>query len=116
MKFKIVVSMVKTDFTDRVVKAAKEGGGTGATIIPARGTGIREAKTFFGLALEAQTDVIIFLLEEHLVDRVIEAIFTAGEFAKPGTGVAFVVPVDKAVGLSSQIDHFVKEAAKVSEK
>jgi nitrogen regulatory protein PII len=116
MKFKIVVSLVKTDFTDRVVDAAKEAGGTGATIIPARGTGIREAKTFFGLTLEAQTDVILFLLEEHLVDHVLEAIYTAGEFANPGTGIAFVVPVDKAVGLASQINHFEKEAAKVSEE
>ena len=115
MKFKIIVSMVKTDFTNKVVDAAKEAGGTGATIIPARGTGIREAKTFFGLTLEAQTDVILFLLEEHLVRPVIEAIYSAGEFMNPGTGIAFVIPVDQAVGLASQIDHFKKEAAKVSE-
>ena len=74
MKFKIIISMVKTDLTDKVIDAAKEAGGTGATIIPARGTGIREAKTFFGLTLEAQTDVIFLLLEEHLVEPVIEAV------------------------------------------
>ncbi len=112
MKFKIIISMVKTDLTDKVVAAAKAAGGTGATIIPARGTGIREAKTFFGLTLEAQTDVIFLLLEEHLVDPVIEAVYDAGEFQNPGTGIAFVVPIDHVVGLESQIDHFRKEAAK----
>ena len=49
--------MIKTNVTDQIVTAAKSVGGTGATIIPARGTGIHEAKTFFGLTLEAQTDV-----------------------------------------------------------
>ncbi len=116
MKFKIVVSMVKTDLTDKVVSAAKAAGGTGATIIPARGTGIREAKTFFGLTLQAQTDVILFLLEEHLVAPVIEAIHVAGEFENPGTGIAFVIPVDQAVGLASQMDHFREKAATVSEE
>jgi nitrogen regulatory protein PII len=114
MKFKIIISTVKTDLTDGVVEAAKAAGGTGATIIPARGTGIREAKTFFGLTLEARSDVILLLLEEHLVDRVIEAIRAAGEFDKPGTGMAFVVPIDRAVGLQSQIDHFREAASRCS--
>ncbi|MFC1835317.1 P-II family nitrogen regulator [Thermodesulfobacteriota bacterium] len=115
LKFKIVISMVKTDLTDHVVDAAKAAGGTGATIIPARGTGIREARTFFGLTLEAHTDVILFLLEEHLVDKVIKAIYVAGEFEKPGTGIALVIPVDRAVGLSSQIEHFSEAVDQVSD-
>ncbi len=115
MRFKAIISMVKSDLTDRIVDAAKDAGGTGATIVPARGTGIREAKTFFGLTLDAQTDVIIFLVEEHLVDRILEALWVAGEFNKPGTGIAFVLPVEQAIGLQSQISHFEKEAEKGTE-
>jgi nitrogen regulatory protein P-II 1 len=114
MKFKILICTVKTDWTDQVVDAAKAAGGTGATIIPARGTGIKEAKTFFGLTLEAQTDVVLFLLEEHLVEPVMNAIRDAGQFEKPGTGIAFVIPVDTVVGLESQIEHFRKQAEKCS--
>lgn len=79
MKFKIVFAPVKTYKTDSVVDAAKSAGATGATIIPARGTGMREAKTFFGLTIEDQTDIIIFLLEEHIVKSVLDAIKTAGD-------------------------------------
>lgn len=104
MRFKIIFASVKTDITDKVVDAAKLAGATGATIIPARGTGIREAKTFFGLSLEAQTDIIIFLLEERLVEPVLETIGTVGEFDKPGTGIAFVLPIDQVIGLESQIE------------
>ena len=62
MEFKLVLASVKPAYTDSVVDAGKAAGATGATIIPARGTGIREAKTFFGLTLQSQTDIIMFLL------------------------------------------------------
>jgi len=38
---------VKTEKTDPVVDAAKQAGATGATVIPARGTGIRRGKNIF---------------------------------------------------------------------
>ena len=112
MNLKLIVVMVKTTETDRIVDAAKASGGTGATIIPARGTGIHEAKTFFGLTLEAQTDVVLFLLEERLVQQVLSAIYEAGRFKEPGTGIAFVVDVESAIGLESQIERFKEEAEK----
>ncbi|MCI5145772.1 MAG: P-II family nitrogen regulator, partial [Candidatus Electrothrix sp. AR3] len=76
----------------------------GATILPGRGTGIHEAKTFFGLTLEPQTDIILMLIEEQLVQGILKAIVAAGEFDKPGTGMAFVLPVEQVVGLDSQLD------------
>lgn len=106
MKFKLVLAPVKTHKTDPIVDAAKAAGATGATIISARGTGMHEAKTFFGLTLEDQTDIVMFILEEHLVKKVLEAIETAGEFGKPGTGIAFVVPVENVIGLESQMEKF----------
>lgn len=106
MRFKLIIASVKPHITDPVVDAAKAAGATGATIIPARGTGIREAHTFFGLTLEDQTDIIYFLLEEHMVEPVLEAVRTVGKFDQPGTGIAYVLPVENAVGMESQIDHF----------
>ncbi len=106
MRFKVIIATVKTDVTDSIVDAAKAVGATGATIIPGRGTGIREAKTFFGLTLEAQTDSVMFLLEEHLVEEVMKAIYEAGHFEKPGTGIAFVLPVEQVTGLESQMERF----------
>ncbi len=109
MRFKLILSSVKTDITDTVVDAAKEAGATGATIIPARGTGIREAKSFFGLSLEAQTDIVMLLVEEHRVTEILEAIKDGGEFNKPGTGIAFVVPVEHVIGLESQMERFKED-------
>ncbi len=112
MRFKLILTSVESHITDKVVDAAKAAGATGATIIPARGTGIHEAKTFFGLTLEAQTDIIMFLVEEHTVTKVLDAIKQAGEFHKPGTGIAFVLPVEHVVGLESQMEQFKQEVRK----
>jgi nitrogen regulatory protein PII len=109
MRFKIVFAPVKTHKTDSIVDAAKAAGATGATIIPARGTGMREAKTIFGLTLEDQTDIVMFLLEEHIVKPVLEAIQIVGEFDKPGTGIAFVLSVEEVIGLESQMERFKEE-------
>ena len=112
MRFKLILSSVKPDITDDIVDAAKGAGATGATIIPARGTGIKEAKSFFGLSLEAQTDIVMLLVEEHLVINILNAIKEAGEFHKPGTGIAFAVPVEHVVGLESQMEKFEEEVRK----
>jgi len=108
MKFKLVLTTVKTHKTDPVVDAAKAVGATGATIITARGTGKNEAKTFFGLTLEDQSDIIMFVLEEHLVEPVMDAIHCAGEFNKPGTGIAFAMPVENVRGMESQTERLRK--------
>ncbi|MBU8910889.1 MAG: P-II family nitrogen regulator [Desulfobacterales bacterium] len=112
MRFKLILASVKADITDGIVDAAKAAGATGATIIPARGTGIHEAKTFFGLSLEAQTDIVLFLVEEHLIAKILDAVKKAGKFHKPGTGIAFVLPVEHVIGLESQIEKFKEDVRK----
>jgi nitrogen regulatory protein P-II 1 len=110
MQFKLIMAFVKPRISDNVVDAMKEAGATGATIIPARGTGIHEAKSFFGLSLEDQTEIIIFLVEEHVVEKFMKVIAKAGKFHKPGTGIAFVLPIEHIAGLESQMKNFKDQA------
>ncbi|MCO6487037.1 MAG: hypothetical protein J5I98_01405 [Phaeodactylibacter sp.] len=110
MRFKVTIAVVKPNITDKIVEAAKKAGATGATIIPGRGTGMHEAKSFFGLSIEDQTDVILFLVEEHVVENLLDVIQTAGNFSEPGTGIAFVLPVEHVAGLESQMKKFKEQA------
>ncbi len=114
MHFKMIVVFTEDDKTDVVMKAAREAGATGATVINnARGEGLKKSKTFFGLSLETQRDVILFLVEEHLSRHILERISEVGEFdLKPGTGIAIQLDVEDAVGVASQarqITHDVEE-------
>ena len=106
MHFKLIIALTEDSITERVLDAAREKGATGSTVISsARGEGLQVAKTFLGLSLETQRDVILFLVEEHLCRDILETIETAGEFdASPGTGIAFSIDVEDAVGVSHQVD------------
>jgi nitrogen regulatory protein PII len=105
MAYKSIIAMVKPNLTNMVVDSAKQAGATGATIILASGTGAHEAKTFFGLSLDVRTDLIIFLVEDVIVEPVLNAIKEAGRFSEPGTGIAFVFAVEQTVGFESQLSN-----------
>lgn len=67
MHFKLIICFVEDSKTDEIMEAARIAGATGATIINnARGEGLTQNKTFFGLTLETQRDVVLFLVEQHL--------------------------------------------------
>ncbi len=105
MHFKLLIALVEDHKTDAVLDAAREAGATGATVLnQARGEGIKKSKTFFGLSLETQRDMVMFLVEEHMSRKILEKIAEVGEFdEKPGTGIAFQLDVEDAVGVIHQV-------------
>mgnify|MGYP000149161173 FL=1 len=115
MHFKLLIAFVDDDRTDAVLKRAREAGATGATVINnARGEGLNQAKTFFGLSLDTQRDMILFLVEEHMARTILEEIAAAGEFeSRPGSGIAVQIDTEDAVGVTSQV---AKLQEKVEEK
>ena len=104
MQFKLILAFVEDRNTDAIMHAAREAGATGCTVINnARGEGLEESKTFFGLTLSTQRDVLLLLVEKHLSRHILEHIGDVGEFdAKPGTGIAVVIDVEDAVGVVHQ--------------
>ena len=104
MHFKLIVAFVEDHKTDDIVEAAREAGATGCTVVNnARGEGLKESKTFFGLTLSSQRDVVLLLVEQHLSREILEHIGDVGEFdAKPGTGIAVLIDVEDAVGVVHQ--------------
>ena len=109
MHFKLIITFIEDSKTTAVMDAAREEGATGATVINnARGEGLSKKKTFFGLSLETQRDVVLFLVEEHLSRHIIEKIAKVGEFEeRPGTGIAIQIDVEDAVGVAHQIEKLV---------
>lgn len=105
MQFKLIIVFVEDEKTDEIMEAARHAGATGATVINnARGEGLKQTKTFFGLSLETQRDVVLLLVEKHLSRKILEEINRVGEFEeKPGTGIAIQIDVEDAVGVSEQI-------------
>ncbi len=105
MRFKLIMALVDASETDSVLAAGRSSGATGATIVTGcRGEGLQPGRTFLGLQLTGQRDILLFIVEEHMSRAVLEGIATAGAFEeKSGTGIAFQVAIEDAVGLSSQM-------------
>ena len=105
MHFKLIVALTEDSITDKIVEAARYKGATGSTVISsARGEGLQVAKTFLGLSLETQRDVILLLVEEHMCREILETIESVGELDEnPGSGIAFSLDVEDAVGVSHQV-------------
>jgi hypothetical protein len=110
MHFKLILAFVEDRSTQAVLDAARKAGATGSTVInQARGEGVEKTKTFFGLTLETQRDVILLLVEEHLSRHILETIAQVGGFRdRPGSGIALQVDVEDAVGIDHQVRKLVQ--------
>jgi nitrogen regulatory protein PII len=110
MHFKLIIALVEDAKTDVIMDAAREAGATGATVLnQVRGEGITAARTFLGLNLESQRDMLMFLVEEHMCRHILEAIASIGDFeSNPGAGIAFQIDVEDAVGVSRQVTELSK--------
>ena len=94
-----------------MLDAAREAGATGATVINhARGEGLKKKKTFMGLGLDVQRDVILWLVEEHMSRHILETICDVGGFnTNPGQGIAIQIDVEDAVGVAHQVEKLTNE-------
>lgn len=111
MRFKLIMALVDDDYTEDILVAAREAGATGCSVITsARGEGLKREKTFLGLDLTGARDIILFLVAEPLSRAILETIAAAGQFDdRPGSGIAFQIAIEDAVGLSSQMETLSQE-------
>jgi nitrogen regulatory protein PII len=111
MRFKLIMALVDDHYTDDILAAAREAGATGSTVVTsARGEGLKPEKTFLGLEIAGQRDLLMFLVVEQLSREILETISAAGEFEeKPGCGIAFQIDIEDAVGLQSQLKVLTEE-------
>lgn len=99
LNIKCIVGIVERGKADKVVKAAKKSGASGATIFYGRGTGESEVQKFLKINIEASKEIILILSERDQVRDIVKAMTIAGDLKKPGTGIVFTVSVDHLIGL-----------------
>ncbi len=96
-----IVCIVNTGFSDAVMDAAREFGARGGTVIHGRGTASREAERFFGISITPDKELVLILVPRDLTDQILHALYRAVGLKTPGQGIAFSLPVDQVVGLST---------------
>ncbi|MDD4169210.1 MAG: P-II family nitrogen regulator [Desulfotomaculaceae bacterium] len=93
---------------EKIVNAAKRAGARGGTILHGRGVGIHEQKKLLGIAIEPEKEIILTLIHKDKTNAVLQAIVEAGNLQKPGTGIGFVIDVEKVVGIISLVEESEK--------
>ena len=111
MNLKMIMAFVADEKTAIVLDAARAAGATGATVFPGvRGEGLEPEKTFLGLDLTAQRNVLMFLIAAPKAREILETISKAGRFdEEPGSGIAIQIEIEDAVGLKTQEKKLIQE-------
>ena len=107
--YDLVVSVVNRGNSDVVVDATKRAGAEGGTILYGRGTGIHEQAKLFSIQIEPEKELVLTLIDQEKTEQVLEAILVDAELNKPGKGIAFVIPVEKTVGINHALNRKVNE-------
>jgi len=99
--YEMIMCIVNTGFSETVMDAAREVGARGGTVIHARGTANKEAEQFFHISIQPDKEVVMILVPAKIKDDVMHAIYRNAGLKTEGQGIAFSVPVDEVVGISS---------------
>jgi len=97
----LITCVVEQGRGDEVVKAATEVGATGAIVQQAFGVGARERLGILAIALEAEKDVVTFILPEALEDLAIQHVYASVGLDRPGAGMIYAMRLDKVAAYVS---------------
>ena len=98
----MIICIVNAGFSEAVMDTAKEYGAGGGTVMFARGTAPQEAETFFKITVQPEKEMVMILVPKEIKDDILHGLYTSVGLKTRGQGIAFSMPVDSVVGLSSR--------------
>ena len=101
----LIVSIVQKGWGSTVLEASVKAGARGGTVLFGRGAGINEQEKIFSMSIEPEKEIILTIVYPEQVEPILEAIVTTAQLNQTGRGIAFVVPVDRIVGIA----HFMRQ-------
>ena len=96
----LIITIVGKGWGETVLDASMKAGAEGGTIMLARGVGIHEKQKIMGICIEPEKEVVLSVISSDKKDAILSDIVSAAELDKPGKGIAFVVPIEKLVGVT----------------
>jgi nitrogen regulatory protein P-II 1 len=95
----LIVSIVRRGWGDTVLEATMQAGAHGGTVLFGRGIGRNEQQKVFGIQIEPEKEIILTVVPAAIRDQVLAAAEQAAELNAAGKGLAFVLPLDRVVGV-----------------
>ena len=115
MKFIALIAVIQDKDEEAAIKVAKEAGAGSVTIMHGRNIGLEEKKVFFGLTLEENVSVLLFVLPRRLSMKVMKALRTTFDLDNhENSGLAFTIPLSHVAGLDTQELHKFEDDIKIT--
>ena len=104
MKFQheAIFCIVNSGYSEVVMEAAKKLGAKGGTVINARGTAPKDAESIFGITIQPEKEIVMILVPSSIKANVLHALYKEAGLDTAGQGIAFALPVDGVVGLTTE--------------
>ncbi len=96
----LIVSIVRKGWGSAVLDATVRAGARGGTVVNGRGAGINEQAKIFGMSIEPEKEVVLTVVYSGQVEAILDEIVRTAGLDETGKGIAFVVPVDRVVGVA----------------
>lgn len=97
--YDLIVTIVNKGWSSTVIEASQEAGARGATVLKARGSGLKDLTLLFGIPIEPEKDVILCAVPEEISRAVLTKIANSAALCKPGAGISFKLPIKSIVGV-----------------
>jgi nitrogen regulatory protein PII len=65
-----------------------------------RGVGVHEKQTILGIPIEPEKEIVLSITYPDKNEAILQEIVQTCDLEKPGAGIAFVVPVERVVGVA----------------
>lgn len=95
----LIVVIMNEGYSDTVMDAARSAGAGGGTVLHAKGTGASMAKTFFGVTLASEKDMVYIVATAKQKTAIMQAIARQAGTATPAGAFCFSLPISSVVGL-----------------
>jgi nitrogen regulatory protein PII len=102
--YSLIVTIVRKGWGSTVLEASVSAGARGGTVLLGRGAGVNEREKIFGVSIEPEKEILLTVVRADRADAILAEIERAAGLEEVGHGIAFVVPVDKLVGVA----HFMR--------
>lgn len=95
----LIVSIVPKGWGDTVLQSSVKAGATGGTVLLGRGVGVNEKDSILGIPIEPEKEIVLTLAYANQDDAILREIVRAADLNEPGRGLAFVLSIEKVVGV-----------------
>jgi hypothetical protein len=106
MKFVALVAIVGEEKEEEAIAMAKEAGAGAVTILKGRNLGLKEKKIFFGLTLEENVSLLLFILPRKISLVIMKRLRKGLDIDNnENSSLIFTLPIGHVAGLNIQELH-----------